>query len=310
MPPRRAVLAALGALAGCSARDVVTPTATPAERPDPTPTPHPVPDEVAEAIANTDLEDGPVCPAAVPCFHRLSRHDDVETVVVPGRERISPNHPKVTLTTYNFGTEPLVLGTPAWTGKWTDVHWAPTVGPDVPADVRVVESGGSLERTLRYDAGGDGLYALVEEGYFGEPREPPTVRPEGEPRELRGETFRFGAILEVAGSGWELEADVDVEREREGETLIVEPDREGAETLVLEAADQSEGLPLVEESVAAHPPTKNAVLALRRDGVERVQLPTDGTAWWYLRHALVFPQEIEADRTLRVADVVFHVRVE
>lgn len=310
MPSRRALLAALAALGGCSGRDAVTPTGTPTATPVPTPTPHPVPEEVREAIANAELEDRPVCPAAVPCFHRLSRHDDLETVVVPDRERIGPEHPEATLTTYNFGTEPLVLGSPAWIGKWTDIHWAPTVGPDVPDHVRVVESGESLEWTVRYDEGGDGTYGLVEAGYFGEPREPPTVRPDGEPARLRGDTFRFGAIFEVEGSGWELTGDPDVPTERRGDTLVVHPERDGEETLLVEAADKSTGLPLVEESVAAHPPTKRAVLVLRREGVERIRMPTDGTASWYLRHALGFPQDVEDDQALRLADVVFYARVE
>jgi len=310
MLSRRAVLGALTALGGCANRDVVPPTGTPTATPPQTPTPHPVPEEVEEAIANAELEDGPVCPATVPCFHRLSRHDDLETVVVPSRERIGPEHPEATLITYNFGTEPLVLGSPAWTGKWTDIHWVPTVGPDVPDDVRVVESGESLERTVRYDGGGDGIYALVEAGYFGDPREPPTVRPDGKPARLRGETFRFGAIFEVEGSEWELAGDPDVPTERRGDTLVVHPERDGEETFLVEAADKSEGLPLVEESVAAHPPTKRAILALRRDGVERVRMPTDGTAWWYLWHAMVFPQDVEDDQALRLADVVFHARAE
>lgn len=313
MPSRRALLAALTAgLAGCNVGPSGQPTRTPTptDTATPTETPVPVPDRVADALGDAELEDAPVCPAAAPCFHEYDRHAEPETVVVPEAERLSPSNPSTTLRTYNLSTDPLVVGTPVWTGKWTDLHWTPTVGPEVPTDVEVIEPGASLAREIRMDGWGDGRYAVVEEGYHGDPRSPATVRPEGEPRRLRGETFRFGAVVAVEGSDWTIEPDSDVQTEREGETLHVEPDRAGDRTLVVTTADQSTGLPLVEESVASFPPLKNAVLALRREGVQRVTLPTDGTAWWYLHHAQVYPQDVDDDQALRVGDVVFHAHVE
>lgn len=306
MPSRRAILAAVGALAGCGEQRVSTPTATPTR----TPTETPLPETVTDALGASRFEGDPPCPGAVPCYHRLSENADLETVVVPEREQLTPENPETTATTYNLGDEPLVLGTPVRTYKWTGLWWAPTFGIDVPDDVRVVDSGGSLERTLDVDGRRDGRFAVVEYGYFGSPRDPPTVRPDpAEPRQLAGESFRFGAQLEVAGSDWGLSAD-DVPAERDGATLVVHPDRDGDRELVLEAADQSEGVPLVPEALAAHPPTKNAVLGLEREGVERVRMPTDGVARWYLRHGMIYLVELDPDRTLRLDDLLFTVRVE
>lgn len=146
-----------------------------------------------------------------------------------------------------------------------DVHWTPTHAVDVPEDVRTVDAGGTLDRTLDLAECGDGRYAVVEYGYSGSVRDPPTVRPdETEPRRLNGAFFRFGAQFVVEGSDWAPARD-DVPTERDGETLVVFPDGPGDRDLVLETAEQSQGVPVVPESPAAHPPTKNAVLTLRFD---------------------------------------------
>lgn len=306
VPSRRAVLAVVGTLAGCGEQRVSMPTATPT----PTRTETPIPETVRDALGASRFEGDPPCPGAVPCYHRLSKGASPETVVVPDRERLTPEQPEATMTTYNLGDEPLVLGTPARVYKWTDLLWAPTYGVDVPNDVRVVDSGETIERTVDVEGLGDGRYAVVEAGYFGSPRDPPTVRPaEAGPRRLAGESFRFGAQFEVEGSDWTPTLD-EVPTERDGETVVVRPDRDADRDLLLETSDQSEGVPLVPESVAAHPPTKNAVLTLARDGVERVRMPTDGTAKWYLRHSLIYLMELEPDRTLRLDDLLFTVRVE
>lgn len=309
MPRRRAVLAGLGAaLAGCGEIGPVTPTATSTATPPPTETPIPFPDAVASAFVESRFDHHIACPAAVPCFHRFSRHAEPETVVVPDVELATPAEPTVTTTTYNLATEPLVLADPAWTGTWTDIHWPRTAPADVPAGVVVVEPGETLERTFHLDERGDGTYAVVETGYFGEPREPPTVDPEGEPSRLRGETFRFGALFEVQGSDWAIEPDDDVATVRDGSTLQVAPDRPGTRELVLAASDDDAGLPVVPESVAAHPPTKNAIFGLTRDGIETVRMPTDGTAPWWIRQARIFPVDPDPERTLRLNDVLFHLR--
>lgn len=309
MPFRRAVLAGVGAaLSGCNGIEVATPTATPTPTTVPTDTPVPFPDEVAAAFVESRFDLHIACPGAAPCFHRYSRHDEPETVVVPDAELATPADPTVTTRTYNLATEPLVLADPARTGKWTDVHWPRTAAADVPDDAAVVDPGGTLERTFQLDERGDGTYAVVETGYFGEPLEPPTVDPEGEPRRLRGEPFRFGALFEVRGSEWAVEADDEVATVREGSTLVVEPDRPGDRELVLAASEDAEGLPLVPESVAAHPPTKNAIFGLTRDGVETVRMPTDGTAPWWIRQARIFPVAPDPERTLRLGDVLFRLR--
>ncbi len=307
MPSRRALLTLLtGSLAGCYEADITTPTPT-ATEPPATPTPVPVSQEVIEALNDRDIEGSPACPGAVPCFHRYDRHARPETIAVPSTERVTPSQPETTITTYNFGNDTLVLGTPVWVGKWTDLHWTPTIGPDVPNDVVVVEANETIERTFRIGDRGDGLYAVIEEGYFGEPRDPATQQPDtGGPRELRGDTFRFGAVFSVEGSTWELTRDDDVPVEQDGETLYVHPDRTGDRELVLDAVDQTEGLPLIHETIAAHPPTKHAIFGLTRDGVTQVRMPSDGTAMWYLAHGVLFPLDIHEDRVLRLHDVVFN----
>ena len=211
---------------------------------------------------------------------------------------------------HNLGAQQLVLAHPLRVYKWTDIHWAPTCGVDVPDDVRIVEPGGTFERPLDLDGLGDGRYALVEYGYFGSVRDPPTVRPdEAAPRRLNGEFFRFGAQFVVEGSDWAPTRD-DVPTERDGETVVVYPDHDGDSVLVFEASDQSEGLPVMPEALAAHPPTKNAVLTLAEEDVERVRLPTAGVARWFLEHGIVFRQEIEPDLTLRFDDLRFTIRTE
>lgn len=306
MPSRRAVLAAIGALAGCGEQRVTTPTTTRT----PTSTETPIPETVRDALGASRFEDDPPCPGAVPCYHRISKGADPETVVVPERERLTPEEPATTMTTYNLGDEPLVLGTPARLYKWTDLLWAPTYGVDVPNDVRVLYPGEMLERTVDIQGLSDGRYAAVEAGYFGSPRDPPTVRPDAsEPRRLAGEFFRFGAQFRVEGSDWTLAAE-EVPGERDGETLVVRPDRDGDRDLVLTTSGQSEGVPLVPETLAAHPPTRDAVLSLAGDGVERVRMPTRGTALWYLRHAQIYLVELTPDRTLRFDDLRFTARVE
>lgn len=308
MPSRRALLAAVGALAGCPERRLTTPT--PTATPAPTTTETPVPPAVAEALGASRFEGDPPCPGAVPCYHRISKGASPETVVIPDRERLTPEAPETTTTAYNLGEEPLVLGTPARVFKWTGLLWAPTHGVDVPNDVRVLDPGETLERTVDVEGRGDGRYAIVEYGYFGSPRDPATVRPDAaKPRRLAGEFFRFGAQFEVRGSEWSL-AREPVPTERDGETLLVRPDRDGDRTLVLETSDQSEGVPLVPETVAAHPPTRDAVLALGEDGVERVRMPTSGAAMWYVEHAMIYLVELGADRTLRLDDLLFTARVE
>lgn len=211
------------------------------------------------------------------------------------------------MTVHNLGDEQLVVADPVRVYKWTDIHWAPTHPVDVPNDVRTVAPGGALERTLDLEELGDGRYALVEYGYFGEPRDPSTVRPDEARRRLSGEFFRFGAQFVVKGSDWAPSRD-DVPTERDGATAVVYPDHEGDRHLVLEMDDDSEGLPVVPEAMAAHPPTKNAVLTLAEAGVERVRLPTVGTARWYLEHGIIFLQEIESDQTLRYEDLRFTIR--
>lgn len=306
MPSRRAVLALIGALAGCGKQQVPTSSPTP----DTTPTATPLPSAVADVLGASRFEGDPPCPGAVPCYHRISEEASPETIVIPERERLTPAHPETAMTTYNLGGEPLVLGTSARTYKWTGLLWAPTHVVDVPNDVRVVDPGESVKRSVDADERGNGRYAIVEVGYFGSPRDPPTVRPDsGAPRRLSGEFFRFGAQFVVEGSDWTLTPD-EVPRERDGETVVVYPNRMGTQNLVLETANQSEGVPLVPESLAAHPPSKNAVLTLRADGVERVRMPTDGTAMWYLRHGLIYLVKINPDRTLRLDDLLFTVRVE
>lgn len=297
----------MGALAGCGERRIARPTAT--ATPAATPTATPLPDAVADALGDSRFEGDPPCPGAVPCFHRLSEHATPETVVVPDRERLTPERPETTMRTYDLADEPLVLGTPARVYKWTGLLWAPTDGVDVPEDVRVLDPGESLERTLDLSTRGDGRYALVESGYFGSPREPATVRPDEGPRQLAGEFFRFGAQFEVAGSDWTLEAG-DVPTERDDGTVRVHPDRDGDRELVLERSDQEEGVPLVPETLAAHPPTRDAVLALREDGVARVRMPTTGTAMWYLEHAQIYLLELDSDVTLRLDDLLFTARLE
>lgn len=297
----------MAALAGCGRQRTARPT--PTTTPVATTTAAPVPTTVADALGDSRFEGDPPCPGAVPCFHRLSEHASPEKIVVPDRERLTPDHPEATTETFNLGTESLVLGTPARVYKWTGLQWAPTHGADVPGDVDVLQPGASIERTLEQSARGDGRYALVEHGYFGSPRDPVTVRPEGEPRRLAGEFSRFGAQFVVEGSTWTLERE-GLPTERDGATVVVRPDGGGDRTLVLETDDADEGIPLVPESVAAHPPTKDAVLALGEDGVERVRMPTDGTAIWYLRHALIYLLKLEPDRTLRLDDLLFTARIE
>lgn len=306
VPSRRAVLAAVGALAGCGKQRVTTPSATRT----PTSTETPIPETVRDALGASRFEGDPPCPGAVPCYHRISKGASPRKAVVPDRERLTPEHPGTTMTTYDLGDEPLVLGTPARLYKWTDLLWAPIHGVDVPNDVRVVDPGETVERTVEIDGLGDGRYAVVEAGYFGSPRDPPTVRPDpAEPRRLAGEFFRFGAQFEVEGSEWTLGPE-DVPTERDGETLLVRPDRDGDRELVLEPSEQSEGVPLVPETLAAHPPTRDAVLGLRRDGVERVRMPTRGTALWYLKKAQIYLVELTPERTLRLDDLLFTVRTE
>lgn len=297
----------MGALAGCGEQRVTGPTAT--ATPAATPTETPLPETVTAALGASRFEGDPPCPGAVPCYHRLSEHASPEKVVVPDRERLTPEHPETTMRTFDLADEPLVLGTPARVYKWTGLLWTPTYGVDVPADVRVLDPGRSLERTLELSARGDGRYALVESGYFGSPRDPATVRPDEGPQRLAGDSFRFGAQFEVRGSEWTLERD-GAPTERGGETVRVRPDREGDRELVLEPSDQSEGVPLVPETLAAHPPTRDAVLTLAEDGVERVRMPTTGTAMWYLEHAQIYLLELESDVTLRLDDLLFTARVE
>lgn len=297
----------MGALAGCGNRrgsGATTATRTP------TATEVQVPDAVANALGASRFEGDPPCPGAVPCYHRIREHATPEKVVVPERERLTPDQPETTMTTYNLGRDPLIVGTPARVFKWTGLLWAPVYGVDVPKDVDVIDPGGSIERTVDIERLGDGRYAVVESGYFGSPRDPATVRPdEAKPRRLAGEFFRFGAQFEVSGSEWTLETG-EVPTERDGETLVVHPDREGDRELVLETSDQSEGVPLVPETLAAHPPTRDAVLSLDRDGVERVRMPTVGTAKWYIEHAQIYLLELESDSTLRLDDLRFTARLE
>lgn len=309
MPSRRAVLAALLALGGCSRPDPSTPTATPASTSTPAETPYPA--AVTDPLGDTRFDYDPPCPGAVPCFHRYSGDETPETIVVPDRERMTPDHPEATMATFNLGEEPLVLGTPARTFTWTDLDWAPTYAVDVPDDVVVLEPGETLERTVTMESLADGLHSVVEFGYFGEPRDPPTVRPdESEPRRLAGDSFRFGAMFEVEGSGWWPTMDDDVVTEWDGETLLLSPERAGDHEVVLELSDQTEGLPLVPETVAAHPPTKNAVLALNREGVERVRMPDTGVTTWYIENGLLFPRDLDPELTLRLDDLLFTVRLE
>lgn len=308
MPSRRAVLAAVGALAGCAERRVTRPTETATAVSTPTVTP--LPDDVAAELGDSRFEGDPPCPGAVPCYHRLAEDARPQALAVPERERLTPDDPATTVTVHNLGDEQLVLADPLRTYKWTDIHWAPTHGVDVPDGVRTVEPGGTLERGLDLENRGDGRYALVEYGYFGGVREPATVRPdEAEPRRLNGEFFRFGAQFEVTGAEWAPTRD-DVPTERDDDGVVVHPDRPGDRELVLEASDESEGLPVVPEALAAHPPTKNAVLTLAEADVERVRLPTVGTARWYLEHGIVYRREVEPDLTLRHDDLRFTIRTE
>lgn len=267
------------------------------------------PPELVDALGSSTFEANIVCPGNVPCFHLLEEHADPERVVVPGRETVTTEVPESTLTTYNLSDERLVLGTPVRVSKWTGIYWAPTHGVDVPNDVVVLEPGETVERTVSMEGRSDGIYAVVEVGYFGDPRQPATVREAGRPRRLAGDTSRFGALFEVVGSDWTPSTDADVPTERDGATLLLHPDRSGDRELVLERSSQSEGIPLVPETVAAHPPTKNAILGLERSGIERVRLPTDGTAMWYLESGLISPLDITPDRAVRLDDIVFHATI-
>lgn len=310
VPSRRTLLAALAAgFAGCGGRSASTPTVTPLDPATSTPTPQ-RPSALVDALGSSRFEANIVCPGNVPCFHLLEDDAYPGRVVVPGRESVTAEVPTATMTTYNLSDERLVLGTPVRVSKWTGIYWAPTHAVDVPNDVVVLEPGETVERTVTMDGRGDGTYAVVEAGYFGDPREPPTVQEPGRPRRLAGERSRFGALFEVVGSDWTPSPDPDVPAERDDSTLLVRPDRSGERELVLELSDQSEGIPLIPETVTAHPPTKQAVFGLTREGIERVRLPTDGTAMWYLENGLLSPLDITPDRAVRLDDIVFHATLE
>jgi hypothetical protein len=307
MASRRTVLAAVATgLAGCAGqRSRETPTVTAV------PTPSDAaqyPAAVVDALGSSRFDDTDTCPTDRPCFHRLSPGDRPDTVAVPDRELVSPTAPEARIEVYNLTDSALVVAAEPYVAKDTGIAWAPTVPFHGTTATRVIEPGESLTRRIGIAGRGDGRYVLVERARSGGPRG--TMRMTVE-RGADGEDdrFRFGAMVEVRGSDWEL-TPTGIPAERDGETLRFEPDRTGAGTLVLETADQSEGLPIIPETIAAHAPTTDAVLGLRRDGVERTKTPTGERSMQYIRSGLRYPQPIDEERTLRVGDVRFVARVE
>jgi hypothetical protein len=305
MPSRRALLAAVAAgLAGCNAdRNAGTGSTVTAVR---TPTEDPYPGDVADRLGSSRFEESAVCPAAIPCFHQIDGADRPETLVVPASERVTPESPTVSVRSYNFGDEDLVVAADTLVAKHTDITWAITVPFHETTTTRVIPPGESLTREFGLEGRGDGRYAVVERAGWGGPRG--TVGMTLESR-FGSDRFRFGAMIEVSGSDW-TPSPAGVAAERDGETLHLLPTRSTEDRLVLEAADQDVGVPLVPETVAAHPPTNDAVLGLRRAGVTRTTTPTPAVSIAYLRTGLLYSEPIDPDRVIRLGDTLFTAHVE
>lgn len=305
MPSRRDFLTALvTGTAGCAGRrHGSTPTVTAV----PTPTDDPYPEGVVEALGTSRFDESAVCPAAKPCFHQFESHERPEALVVPDRERVTPGMPELTTRTYNFGEEPLVVATEPYVAKYTSITWSPTVPFHETTTTEVIQPGGSLTRTFGMEGRGDGRFGFLERAQFGGPRGTVGMTVDGiDPDDPR---FRFGAMFQVRGSAWSP-SPAGVPAERDGDTLHIDPGATAETTLVLTTSDGTEGIPLVAETLAAHPPTNDAVLGLRSDGVDRVTAPTGTLSMKYLQLGMVLAQEIEPDMDLRLGDTIFNARTE
>lgn len=305
MRSRRALLAAVAAgLAGCNTRPNRRPTLSPTQVPSGTPEPYP--STVADRFGTSRFEADAVCPGDIPCFHQVADHERPDAVMVPDAERVTSESPQVTLKTYNVGDEPLVLAEERFVAKDHGVTWAAAAPFHGTTGTVVVQPGESLERQFGITGRGDGRYAVVEHAGWGGPTGtvPRTV-------ESRFETdrFRFGAMVEVSGSTW-TPAPAGLATERDGDTLHVLPETDSTDRVVLQLDDAEEGIPLVPETVATHPPTNDAVLGLRAPEVRRATTPTPELSMAYLREALIYSQPIPPGRTLRFEDTLFTARVE
>lgn len=304
MPSRRALLAAVTAgLAGCSGRRRREPTPTVTAVP--TPTEDAYPSAVTDRLGTSRYDESLTCYAAEPCFHQYGPTDRPDALVVPDHERVSPGRPTVTTTTYNVGDEDLVVASDGLVAKQTDISWNPTAPFHETTGTEAIPPGESLPREFGMTGRGDGRYAVIERAGWGGPRG--TVGMTVESR-FDSDRFRFGAVIEVSGSDW-TPTEAGVAAERDGDTLHLLPDRTVDSRLVLEASTEPEGIPLIPETIAAHPPTNDAVLGLRRDGVTRTTTPTPALSKQYLRIGLIYSQPFDPDTTLRLDETLFTAHV-